>query len=51
MEKREFITDKYRVKMKKGNKEIEGAAYTKELVLDYIKQQEREGYKVIDKNF
>jgi hypothetical protein len=37
--------------MRKGKKEIYGEAYTKALVLDYIKQQEKEGFKVVERNF
>lgn len=42
---------RYYVRMKKGRKEISGECYTKSLILDYIKQQEKEGYKVIETNF
>lgn len=42
---------RYYVRMKKGRKEIYGEAYTKALVLDYIKQQEKEGFKVVESNF
>ena len=42
---------RYYVRMRKGRKEIYGEAYTKALVLDYIKQQEQEGFKVIESNF
>lgn len=42
---------RYYVRMKKGRKEISGECYTKGLILDYIKQQEDEGYKVIEANF
>lgn len=42
---------RYFVKMKKGRKEIYGESYEKEIVLDYIKQQENFGFKVIESNF
>lgn len=42
---------RYYVRMRKGKKEIYGEAYTKALVLNYIKQQEQEGFKVIESNF
>lgn len=42
---------RYYVRMRKGKREIYGEAYTKALVLDYIKQQEKEGFKVIGSNF
>jgi hypothetical protein len=42
---------RYYVRMKKGKKEIYGEAYNKALVLDYIKQQEKCGFKVIESNF
>lgn len=42
---------RYYVRMKKGKKEIYGEAYEKALVLDYIKQQEKVGFKVVESNF
>lgn len=42
---------RYYVRMKKGKKEIYGEAYTKELILKYISQQEKEGFSVVEKNF
>lgn len=42
---------RYFVKMKKGRKEICGEAYEKDLVLDYIKQQEQAGFKIVESNF
>ena len=42
---------RYYVRMKKGRNEIYGEAYSKALVLDYIKQQEQAGYKVVETNF
>lgn len=42
---------RYYVRMKKGRKEIYGEAYSKALVLDYIEQQEKAGYKVVETNF
>lgn len=42
---------RYYVRMRKGKKEIYGEAYEKGLVLDYIKQQESIGFKVIESNF
>lgn len=42
---------RYWVEMKKGNKKIYGEAYTKALILDYIKQQEQDGFRVVYTNF
>ena len=42
---------RYYVKMKKGNKEIYGEAWTLALIVDYITQQEQEGFKVVESNF
>lgn len=42
---------RYYVRMRKGMKEIYGEAYTKSLILDYIKQQEKFGFKVVEINF
>lgn len=42
---------RYYVRMRKGNKEIYGEAYTRELILDYIEQQKRVGFEVVESNF
>lgn len=42
---------RYYVKMKKDEMEIYGESFTKEMVLDYIKQQKHNGFKVIESNF
>lgn len=42
---------RFEVEMKKGNKKIYGKAYTRALILDYIKQQEQVGFVVVYTNF
>lgn len=42
---------RYYVRMRKGNKEIYGRCWTRALILDYIKQQEQDGFRVVYANF
>lgn len=42
---------RYYVKMRKGEKEIYGECFEKDMILDYIKQQEKVGFKIMEKNF
>ena len=42
---------RYYVRMRKGKKEIYGEAYEKQLVIEFIDENKKNGFKVIDINF
>lgn len=42
---------RYYVRMKKGKKEIYGEAYEKQLVLDFISDNKKNGFRIVEINF